>query len=327
MAGWGITLALPVALLALILPLFAVRLLREQAQDTPMHLPDGIAAHARPEGVKGAGSKRIFDILAWGCLCLALADPQRIVSVPDISASGRDIILAIDMSGSMETRDFALDGQTITRLEAVKRVAQDFILGRKGDRIGLVLFADQAYLASPLSHDVKAVARSLTEANIGLAGRATNLAEGLGLALRRSLASDARAKAIILLSDGRDTAAKLDLREVASLARGKDIRIHTVALGPEDLETRPGARDAVDIAVLRLIAEGANGQVFRVKSLEDLKEMAAELDRLEPNPSERPNLLENHSLWPWPAGMAMVLLICGMVANLARGRIRKGDFE
>lgn len=311
-----LSFALAPALLALPLPLL-LRLLPPRADaEGAMELPEAIARAAKPASAPGAGMALWLMALGWLCLCLALAGPQRIAMVPDRSASGRDILIALDMSGSMSTPDFALDGQTITRLDAVKRVAEGFIRARRGDRIGLVLFADHAYVAAPLSYDLDAVARSLAEAEIGIAGRSTNIAEGLGLAIKRSLASDARSKAIVLLSDGRDTAARLRVEEVAKLAAGHGLRIHTIALGPEDLESRPAARDAVDIVTLRAIAESAGGQTFRVRNLADLAAMAATLDELEPNPSGRPPVAEAQSLWAWPAALGLAFVLASALAPL-----------
>ena len=185
-------------------------------------------------------------------------------------------------------------------------MAQGFIEARQGDRIGLVIFADSAYVAAPLTHDLPAVARALDEAQIGLTGRSTSISDGLGLSLKRILADPSPSRVIVLLSDGRDTAAKLDAAQVARLAAENGVRIHTVALGPEDLENRPSARDAVDIVALRGIAEAAGGQTFRVRTMEDLTAMAAELDRLEPNPSTRPPVAVPRPLWVWPAAAALI---------------------
>lgn len=310
-----ITLAAPLALLLLPLPLLARFLPARAATGQVMELPGGIAAAA--ERAAGPEQRRSLLLvgLIWACLCLALARPERVELVPDRSASGRDILIALDMSGSMATPDFALDGETVTRLAAVKRVANGFIAARTGDRIGLVIFADRAYVAAPLTHDLRAVARALDEAEIGLTGRSTAISEGLGLALKRSLAETSQAKVIVLLSDGRDTSARLDAVQVGRLAAESGVRIHTVALGPEDLETRPAASDAVDVATLRAIAQASGGQTFRVRSMADLQAMAAELDRLEPNPSDRPPVEVPRPLWVWPAGMALALLA---LAGLAR---------
>lgn len=311
-----ITLALPLALLLLPLPLAARALPPQNTAAQAMLLPPGIAARAQPSPGPGRRQGMLLLALAWAALVLALAQPQRIEMVPDRKASGRDIVIALDMSGSMATADFALDGQTASRLAAVKRVAHAFIAARTGDRIGLVLFADRAFVAAPLTHDLRAVTRALDEAQIGLTGRSTNISEGLGLALKRITAEPSSAKVIVLLSDGRDTSALLDARDVARLAAARGVRIHSVALGPEDLETRPAARDAVDLAALRSIAAAAGGQTFRVRSTEDLRAMAEELDRLEPNPSTRPPVAEAHPLWPWAAALALIAALAAGLPGL-----------
>lgn len=310
-----ISFATPLALLLLPLPLLALLLPARSATGQVMELPEGIAAAAqRSEGPDRRRSTLLLWLI-WACLCLALARPERIELVPDRSASGRDMILALDMSGSMAIEDFALDGETVTRLQAVKKVARGFIEARAGDRIGLVIFADRAYVAAPLTYDLRAVSRALEEAEIGLTGRSTAISEGLGLALKRSLAEKSDAKVIILLSDGRDTTAKLNAADVAKLAAGHNVRIHTIALGPEDLETRPASRDAVDVATLRAVAEASGGQTFRVRSMADLSAMAEELDRLEPNPADRPPVGVARPLWIWAAAAALILCLAAAMVR------------
>lgn len=304
-----ISFAAPLAGLLVLLPLL-VRLLPARASAvSSLELPEAIRAAGHPPAQLNPLRGR--NGLAWGIwalLCLALAQPLQVQLHPDRSATGRDILLVMDMSGSMAIEDFSLNGQTVSRLAAVREVAGAFIKARQGDRLGLIVFADRAYVASPLSHDLTAVVRALDEAGIGLTGRSTAISDGLGLALKRSLASDAQSRVIVLFSDGRDTAARVDAREVARLSQEHGIRIHSVALGPEDLETRPAARDAVDITTLRAIAEIAGGETFRVRTLEDLQAMATTLDALEPNPALRPPVAVYKGLWPWPAGLALLLL-------------------
>lgn len=305
---FGLTLALPWALLLLPVAPLARRFLPPRATGgEALRLPEAIAAAGTP--APGAAARRRLPLALglWAALTLALAQPERLETRPDLSASGRDIMLALDLSGSMETPDFSLDGLTATRLAAVKRVAAGFVDRRRGDRIGLVIFADQAYVAAPLTHDLPAVARAIEAAEIGITGRSTAIAEGLGLALKRVLAEPSSARVVVLLSDGRDTSARIDAREVGRLAAEKGVRVHTIALGPDDLETRPAARDAVDAALLRDIAEASGGRSWRVRSMDDLSAMAEELDRLEPNPSRRPPVVVPRPLWPWPAAVALAL--------------------
>ena len=324
---FGLTLALPWALLLLPVAPLARRFLPPRATGgEALRLPEAIAAAGTP--APGAAARRRLPLALglWAALTLALAQPERLETRPDLSASGRDIMLALDLSGSMETPDFALDGLTATRLAAVKRVAAGFVDRRRGDRIGLVIFADQAYVAAPLTHDLPAVARAIEAAEIGITGRSTAIAEGLGLALKRVLAEPSSARVVVLLSDGRDTSARIDAREVGRLAAEKGVRVHTIALGPDDLETRPAARDAVDAALLRDIAEASGGRSWRVRSMDDLSAMAEELDRLEPNPSRRPPVVVPRPLWPWPAAVALVLAFAlGLEeAGLGRGPRRAG---
>jgi Ca-activated chloride channel family protein len=315
----------PLALLALPLPLLAARFLPPRdASEGALRLPMGIAGAASP-GAGGTRARRLRRVLAglvWALLVVALAGPVRLVETRDTSASGRDIILALDMSGSMLTEDFDLDGEPVSRLDAVKRVAERFVTEREGDRIGLVLFGDRAYVAAPLTWDLNAVGRAIEEASVGVTGRSTAIAEGLGLALKRILAGDGRSRIIVLLSDGRDTAHRLDATQVARLAAEHDVRVHTIALGPADMESAPSDREAVDTATLRAIAEASGGQSYRVRGTEDLRAMAADLDQLEPNPSGRPPVLIPRPLWPWPAGVALLAATLLGLAPLTRGASR-----
>lgn len=296
--------AFPLALVLLPLPLL-MRLLPPRAAQGGLLVP----AHVL-DGTTGGAARRgwMLAALAWALMVLALAGPQMQRQSALLPASGRDIVLALDLSGSMEKQDFSLDGKPVSRLEAVKRVASGFVAARKGDRIGLVVFGDRAYVAQPVTFDVEAVARAIDEAQIGISGRATAISDGLGLAMRRLMDSDAPTRVVVLLSDGVATSGKVGAVDAARLAATHGIRVHTIALGPDDLETRPKSRDAVDARMLREMAEASGGTSFRVRGMEDLRAMAATLDRLEPNPAERPPLRFWQSLWAWPAALALALL-------------------
>lgn len=244
---------------------------------------------------------------AWAALVIALAGPRMAATKDIVTASGREIMLALDLSGSMAKEDFALDGAPLSRLDAVKRVAARFVAARRGDRIGLVIFGDRAYVAQPPTFDVAAVARAIETAQIGISGRSTAISDGLGMALRRLLPSDATSKVIVLFSDGVDTTGKVGAVDAARLAARHGVRVHTIALGPDDLESQPQSRDAVDVGALRAMAEAGGGTGFRVRGMADLEAMAATLDQLEPNPMRRPPLQYWRELWVWPAGAAFLL--------------------
>jgi len=311
--------AYPLALLLLPVPLLA-RLLppMTSAASGALFVPMSIAGRL-PEVGAGGLARRLPQLLAallWLSLVLALAGPRQLATSDALPVSGRDIVLVLDLSGSMSQTDFELDGQKVSRLDAVKHVATRFIEGRAGDRVGLVLFAEKAYFASPMTFDVKALARAIDEATIGISGQSTAIADGLGLALKRLQTSDARSRVIILLSDGSDTSGSVLPADVGTLAQGLGVRIDTIALGPRDLETSPDARDAVDSATLTAIAQASGGGSFRVRTLDDLQGVAAAIDRMEPSLADEPPLTVYRSLWVWPAGLG--LLIAGWLL------VRKG---
>jgi Ca-activated chloride channel family protein len=254
---------------------------------------------------------------AWTALVLALAGPQVAATKDIVTASGREIMLALDLSGSMVKEDFVLDGKPLSRLDAVKRVASRFVAARRGDRIGLVIFGDRAYVAQPPTFDVDSLAHAIEAAQIGISGRSTAIADGLGLATRRLLQGDAKSKVVVLLSDGVDTSGKVQANDAARLAASHGIVIHTIALGPEDLESQPQSRDAVDAAALRDMAGAGGGTSFRVRGMEELEAMATSLDELEPNPMRRPPLSYWRPLWMWPGGAALALT--ALIALRRRG--------
>lgn len=312
--------ATPLAFALLLVPFIARKFLpaREPATGA-LFVPVAVVSVSAGPVVRSRveNIRRVLPAMLWVSLVVALAGPRVLTFSDAVSVSGRDIVLAIDLSGSMENEDFDLDGEELTRLDAVKRVAARFVKGRSGDRIGLVVFGDRAYFASPPTFDVEAVARTIQGVSIGVSGRSTAISDGLGLALKRLSKSDAPSRVVILLSDGVDTTGALAATDVAELAAKLDIRIHTVALGPQDLETAPTARDAVDTATLRAISEKSGGATFRVRTMTDMSEMADSLDRLEPSPTSRPPLEIQRDLWVFPAVLA--LLIALVLAIMRRG--------
>lgn len=311
------SLAWPWLLLLLPLPLLVRRLMPPLAVPRPaLTLPAHLLHGARPAGAARLRGPWLAG-LAWVALVFALAGPRIEVASDVIPASGRDIVLVMDLSGSMLKEDFFLDDQPVTRLEAVKRTASAFVAARRGDRVGLVIFGERAYFAAPLTFDVEAVARAIDEAQIGISGRGTAISDGLGLAAKRLSRSDAPTRVIVLMSDGVDTSGTVPAIEAARLAHDHGIRVHSIALGPEDLENQPDSRDAVDVATLRAVAQVAQGESFRVRDTADLQAVAQSLDRLEPNPSARPPMRLWQPLWIWPASIAALCL--ALIAGGRRG--------
>ncbi|WP_341232956.1 VWA domain-containing protein [uncultured Sulfitobacter sp.] len=244
----------------------------------------------------------------WGLMIFAISGPRDLAPVSALKVTGRDLAIVLDLSGSMVRDDFHLGDKPLTRLEAVTTVGADFARRRGGDRVALIVFGSEAYYAVPFSFDVEAIARRIEEAQIGISGRATNISDGLGLALKRMAQSDAASRVVILLSDGVNNAGATNPRGVAELAADMGVRVHTIALGPKDLTTaEAGERGVVDAATLRAISEISGGESFRVKTTEDLAQVADALDRLESTDSDGLAAEVFRDYWPWPASFAALL--------------------
>ena len=307
-------LADPWVLLLLPVPLLAMRLLRARSREGgALVVPEGIGGALIAAGHGGAGEaeRRLGRVLVWAVwalVLLALAGPRSLAPVSALKVSGRDLAVVLDLSGSMVRDDFYLDGEQITRLEAVTTVGAEFARRRGGDRVALIVFGSEAYYAAPFTFDVEAVARRIEEATIGISGRATNISDGLGLALKRMANSEAASRVVILLSDGSNNAGATNPRGVADLAAGMGVRVHTIALGPKDkAEAEEGERGVVDAETLRAIAAISGGESFRVRTTEDLVEVTQALDRLEATDSDGLAAEVFREYWVWPAGLAVFL--------------------
>ncbi|NOE27021.1 VWA domain-containing protein [Ruegeria sp. HKCCD6157] len=309
-------LADPWILLALPLPLVITRLVKprpvfERGFPVPERI-GGMLMAASPRAQ--ARTRTLADLLIlwiiWGLMIFALSGPRQLQPVSALKVSGRDLAIVLDLSGSMVRDDFYLDGRQITRLQAVTRVGSEFARRRAGDRVALIVFGSEAYFATPFTFDTEAVARRIQEATIGISGRATNISDGLGLALKRLANSQAASRVVILLSDGVNNAGATNPGGVAELAAEMGVRVHTIALGPKDLRSaEPGERGVVDATTLRAIAEISGGEAFRVKTTDDLVDVTQALDRLEATDSAGLVAEVYRSFWTWPAAMAAALAL------------------
>ncbi len=225
----------------------------------------------------------VLAVLMWLCLLCAGARPVLMDAEVQAPATGRDLMLAVDLSGSMEVRDMQLHGGSASRLRAIKAVAGDFIERRIGDRVGLILFGGQAYLQAPLSFDRATVRSFLDESAVGLAGRQTALGDAIALAIKR-MATDGPApehRVLVLLTDGAATAGVLTPLKAAELAREVGLKIYTIGIGsPRSAEA--GVASELDEMTLLRIAAITGGRYFRGGAAARLEEIYAELDSLEP---------------------------------------------
>ena len=307
MSGWSFALPLALALLPapILIALFPPS---RRAASSGLSIPTSIRDRFPARENSSARRARALALawLAWVGVVTALAGPRIVAGNPALPASGRDIMFALDLSGSMTIPDFTLDGVAASRLDALKRAGSELIRRREGDRVGLVIFADTAFAAAPLSFDVAAVGQTLNQMEIGLVGRSTAIGEGLGLALKRLTESRAPTRIIILLSDGGNDAGSSDPEAVAALARTLGVKIFTIGLGTNDSSSAPGDPDAVDFVALQRLAEIGGGAAFRARTTDELAAAARSIEALAAGPSLAPPTVIYRDLWTYPAALAFV---------------------
>lgn len=302
---------------------------RRDASSPALRVPfggrlDRIAAAGPGAVLRGAGPG-LLAWLAWTLLCVAAARPQQLGAPVAPPQAGRDLMLAVDLSGSMSEEDMALGGRPVDRLTAAKAVIADFLDRRGGDRVGLLVFGQRAYTLTPLTLDLASVRQQLADSVVGLAGRETALGDAIGLAVKRLRSQPAQQRVVVLLTDGVNTAGVLTPEKAAELAASEGVRVHTVAFGGEgglslfgfQLPT-PGAGEEIDEPGLQRIALRTGGRFFRARDTESLAGIYAEIDRIEPvqRPGEavRPRI----ERYPWP--LAGALLLASLAALPLRRR-------
>jgi Ca-activated chloride channel family protein len=242
----------------------------------------------------------------------------------------RDLLLAVDISGSMKTPDMVWRGQEINRLDTVKIVVGDFVVRRESDRLGLVLFGTNAYLQAPLTFDRNTVNRLLQEAQLGFAGEKTAIGDAIGLATKRLRQRPDNSRVLILLTDGANTAGQVTPLKAAQLAAQSGIKVYTIGVGADEMKqaglfgsnfgsrTINPSRD-LDEGTLRSIAEETGGEYFRARSPKDLEEIYTLMDTLEPIEQEAETFRPTQALfyWPllWALGISLLLIITRLLPN------------
>ena len=261
----------------------------------------------------------LLALTIWLLFLSAAAKPQWLGEPIPQQLEGRDLVLAVDLSESMLEKDFELQGQLINRLVATRIVAGDFIERRQGDRVGLILFAEQAYVQSPLTHDRKTVKALLDEAQIGLAGKSTAIGDAIGLAVKRFDQMKSKQRILVLLTDGANTAGVLKPMEAAELAASEGLKIYTIGVGGEGqqrglLGSFFSARSDIDEKTLTAIAEQTGGQYFRARDIEQLADIYELLDQLEPVKQDADFYRPVEPLFHWPllAGILLSFLLLGL---------------
>lgn len=290
---WWLCLPLPL-LVRWALP--AVR-----SRETALRVPYGgrleHLAVRRPAPAKLAGLGPLWLWLAWAALCVAASRPQQLGEMMQPPQAARDMMLALDLSGSMQQVDMELRGRAANRLAVAKAVISDFLDRRSGDRVGLVVFGERAYAMTPLTHDLETVREQLNGTAIGLAGQETAIGDAIALASKRLRQQPAEQRVLILLTDGVNTAGTFDPIAAANLARDVGVRVHTIAFGGYGAGMSvfgvpirvPGGDQMFDETTLKEVARITGGRSFSARDIEQLAGIYAEIDRLEPvkRPGER----------------------------------------
>ena len=259
-------------------------------------------------------TQMIAAVIIWLLIVAALARPQWVGDPLIHEASARDLILAVDISGSMDQADFRdSDGQTLTRLDGVKRVIKGFIARRHGDRIALILFGTRAYVQVPFTQDMATAQQLLDQTQVGMAGQQTAIGDTIGLAIKTFEQSTAKQKLLILLTDGNDTASRVPPEHAADIARQNGVAIYTIGVG----DPAASGENRVDLGVLQAVASTTGGRFFRAEDGAQLQAIYADIDRLAPAALQTLSWRPKLPLFQWPLGAAVVLALLLWLALLA----------
>ena len=308
----------PFAALILPLPILIYFILpRSKKQEAALRVPFFQSASAFDTNTNATSPRhflrRLLLILCWLALVLAASRPQWIGEPIQLPSNGRDLLLAVDISGSMGTEDMVLNRQKVTRLEIVKQVIGDFVERRKGDRLGLILFGTEAYLQTPLTFDRKTVRSLLEETPLGIAGGKTAIGDAIGLAVKRLHERPADSRVVILLTDGRNNVGEIEPIKAAQIAAKEDVKIYTIGFGADELVIQGMLFDRtinpsseLDEQVLSQIAETTGGIYQRARDSSELSDIYEALDELEPIEQDRETYRPIKSLFYWPLAFALI---------------------
>lgn len=329
-AWWWMWFALPLPILVYLLP--AKAQVQSAALRVP-HLPQGIQNVSKPPT-----SRKAFLIIAtigWVALVSASARPQWLGEPVSIPAEGRDLMIAVDLSGSMKIDDMQVNGRQVDRLQMIKSVLHDFIQRRIGDRLGLIFFADTAYLQAPLTYDRETVSQLLNESLIGLVGEQTAIGDAIGLAIKRFKSKEESNKVLILLTDGQNTAGNITPEQANELAINNGVTLYTIGVGADQMLVQSifGSRQVnpsqeLDEGMLTTLAESTGGRYFRARDAQSLTEIYSKLDELEPIARESRQMRPLQALYFYPLGLALLIslllalkpLVSSWVLNLKNAK-------
>lgn len=312
-----ITFAWPWLLLLLPLPLLVYFLPKKNNNRTSAALIIPQLLQGSSVNLTNQTSKKLPLIilsLCWLLTVVALSQPQWLGEAIDIPTEGREMMIAVDLSGSMQIEDMSLQGNTVNRLDMLKVVLGAFIERRTGDRLGLILFADDAYMQTPMTFDRKTVKQMLDESVLGLVGRKTAIGDAIALAVKRFDAKEKSNKVLLLLTDGQNTAGKIMPEQALELAIAKDITIYSIGIGADVMlqqslfgTRRVNPSSELDEKTLTELAEKTGGKYFRAKDSQGMELIYSALDQLEPVEQDQQQMRPLTALFYWPLSLAFML--------------------
>lgn len=265
--------------------------------------------------------------LLWLLLLATLAKPIWLGEPIRIQQQSRDMILSLDLSGSMQEVDMTLNNQTVDRLTLVKSIVKNFVKERQGDRLGLILFADHAYLQTPLTFDVDTVSTMVDETEIGLVGNRTAIGESIAMAIKRFVENKNEQRVLILLTDGANTSGTIKPVDAAKQAAKNNIKIYTIGIGADQMTKRSFFGDQtinpsadLDETSLTEMANLTGGQYFRARNQQDLQRIYDTINQLQPVDSEFLEFRPEQNLFYWPLSLAMAILLIVIISLKVRGQ-------
>lgn len=312
--------AWPWAFVLLPLPWLIWRAWKPASPGQALRLPHASLAWSLGDHIATRSAASWLLALGWLSLLVAAARPQ-IAGPPQAQIhSGRAMMLAVDLSGSMETPDMVLGGQQLSRFGAVEAIAGDFISRRSGDELGLVLFGTHAFLVTPLTYDLNAVRAQLQGAVVGLPGTQTAIGDAIAVAVKRLAALPQQARVLILLTDGVNNSGSISPQDAARAAKAAGVRIYTIGIGATRM-TVPGLfGDSVinpsadlDADMLTYIAHETGGQFYRATDGNQIADAYRAIDALEPMPQHGPTFRLHHELFRIPLALAGVCVLMGLL--------------
>lgn len=309
---------LPWLFLALPLPLLVYWLpAKSNSSVMALKMPQLVTGINAAEQISKKSRLPLFVLsLVWSLLVISATQPQWLGEAVDIPTEGREMMIAVDLSGSMQIEDMEINGRTADRLEMLKVVLGDFIQRRVGDRLGLILFADDAYMQTPMTYDRKTVKQMLDESVLGLVGKKTAIGDAIALAAKRFDNKKDSNRVLLLLTDGQNTAGKITPEEALELAVAKNITIYTIGIGADSMiqrslfgNRRINPSSELDESSLQKIATDTQGKYFRARDRQGMEEIYQILDELEPVEQDQQQMRPLSALFQWPLTAAFIISI------------------